>query len=116
MKKVIALLLALVMSFSFMTFAFAEEVAGDVSNSGEGSSEAAPANPFEDMTEEEIMDMIMNLDMGQVKVILKVAKIAVKLAFVMDTLGIIDLSPIKNAILDMVWGLVSDYIPAPAVA
>lgn len=113
MKKIIALLLALVMTFSFASFAFAEESVP--SEGGEGTAEVAPSNPFEDMTEEEIMEMIMNLDMYQVKAILKIAKIAVKIAFVFDKLGIIDLSPIKNAILDMVWDLVGGYVE-PAIA
>lgn len=107
MKKIIAILLAVLMTFSFATIAFAEEV----NDGSESSSTVAPeaTNPFEDMTEEEIMEMIMNLDMYQVKAILKIAKIAVKLAFVFDKLGIIDLSPIKNAILDMVWDLVGGF-------
>lgn len=120
MKKIIAILLAVLMTFSFATIAFAEEV----NDGSESSSTVAPeaTNPFEDMTEEEIMEMIMNLDMYQVKAILKIAKIAVKLAFVFDKLGIIDLSPIKNAILDMVWDLVGGFFEdqapeaAPAIA
>ncbi len=106
MKKIIALLLALVMTFSMSTVAFvafAEE-------------ETAPAedttitNPFEGMTEDEIMTYIMGLDMHTVKFVFHVAKIGVKLAFVLDKLGFIDLSDIKNAILDAVWELVSGYI------
>ena len=113
MKKVIALLLAVLMTFSFATVVFAEEA----NDGAADSSTVAPevTNPFEDMTEVVFMEMIMNLDMYQVKAILKVAKIAIKIAFVFDKLGIIDLSPIKNAILDMVWDLVSGYIQ-PAVA
>lgn len=108
MKKIIAILLAMLMTFSFATVVFAE----DASTGGEGTAEVAPegSNPLEDMTEEEIMEMIMNLDMYQVKTILKIAKIAVKLAFVFDKLGIIDLSPIKNAILDLVWDLVGGFV------
>lgn len=108
MKKIIAILLAVLMTFSFATIAFAEEA----NEGGEGSSTVAPegSNPFQDMTEEEILDMIMGLDMYTVKAALKIAKIGVKLAFVFDKLGIIDLSPIKNAILDMVWDLVGGFI------
>lgn len=108
MKKIIAILLAMLMTFSFATVVFAEDAAAG----GEGTTEVAPegSNPLEDMTEEEIMEMIMNLDMYQVKTILKIAKIAVKLAFVFDKLGIIDLSPIKNAILDLVWDLVGGFV------
>lgn len=103
MKKVIALLLALIMTFSFASFAFAEET-------NDPSTDESVSNPLEGMTEAEILEMIAGLDMYTVKAILKVAKIAVKLAFVMDKLGIIDLSPIKNAILDMVWDMIKDYI------
>ncbi|MBR2315666.1 MAG: hypothetical protein IKA56_03390 [Clostridia bacterium] len=120
MKKIIAILLAVLMTFSFATIAFAEEA----NEGGEGSSTVAPegSNPFQDMTEEEILDMIMGLDMYTVKAVLKIAKIGVKLAFVFDKLGIIDLSPIKNAILDMVWDLVGGFVEdnapeaAPAIA
>lgn len=114
MKKIIALLLALVMVFSMSTVAFvafAEET-GDTSTTTEPAGEESK-NPFEGMTEEEIMDFIMGLDMHTVKFIFHVAKIGVKIAFVLDTLGFIDLSPIKNAILDAIWGLISDYIKQP---
>lgn len=114
MKKIIALLLALVMVFSMSTVAFvafAEETGDTSTTTGPAGEESK--NPFEGMTEEEIMDFIMGLDMHTVKFIFHVAKIGVKIAFVLDTLGFIDLSPIKNAILDAVWSLISDYIKQP---
>lgn len=106
MKKIIALLLALVMVFSMSVVAFAEDDTANEPTTGETEI----TNPFEGMTEEEIMDYIMGLDMYTVKTIFHVAKIAVKIAFVFDKLGIIDLSPIKNAILDFLWDLISDYV------
>ena len=117
MNKVIALLLALVMAFSMSTVAFvafaedASDPAGETTTTDPAGEESK--NPFEGMTEEEIMDFIMGLDMHTVKFLFHVAKIGVKIAFVLDTLGFIDLSPIKNAILDAVWSLISDYIKQP---
>lgn len=116
MKKIIALLLALVMAFSMSTVAFvafaedASEPAGETTTDPAGDESK---NPFEGMTEEEIMDFIMGLDMHTVKFLFHVAKIGVKIAFVLDKLGFIDLSPIKNAILDAVWSIISDYIKQP---
>lgn len=111
MKKIIALLLALVMAFSISTVAlvaFAED-AGDTATTAP-AEDTTVQNPFEGMTEDEIMNYIMGLDMHTVKFVFHVAKIGVKLAFVLDKLGFIDLSPIKNAILDAVWSIISDYI------
>ena len=116
MKKIIALLLALVMAFSMSTVAFVAFAEDASEPTGETTTDPAgdeSKNPFEDMTEEEIMDFIMGLDMHTVKFIFHVAKIGIKIAFVLDTLGFIDLSPIKNAILDAVWSLISDYIKQP---
>lgn len=115
MKKIISVLLALVMAFSMSTVAFVA-FAEDASEPTEETTTSATdeeggfKNPFEGMTEEEIMDFIMGLDMHTVKFVFHVAKIGVKIAFVLDKLGFIDLSPIKNAILDAVWNLISGYI------
>mgnify|MGYP004591291175 CR=1 FL=1 len=113
MKKIIALLLALVMAFSMSTVAFvafAEDASDPAGETTTVPAEDGNKNPFEGMTEEEIMDFIMGLDMHTVKFLFHVAKIGVKIAFVLDKLGFIDLSPIKNAILDAVWSIISDYI------
>lgn len=114
MKKIIALLLALVMTFSMAVVAFADDAVTDEPTTGETEVDPGFSNPFENMTEEEIMDYIMGLDMYTVKTIFHVAKIAVKIAFVFDKLGFIDLSPIKNAILDFLWDLIADYITPDA--
>ncbi len=114
MKKIIALLLALVMTFSMAVVAFADDAVTDEPTTGETEVDPGFSNPLEGMTEEEIMDLIMGLDMHTVKTIFHVAKIAVKLAFVLDKLGFIDLSPIKNAILDAVWDLIGSYITPDA--
>lgn len=116
MKKIIALLLALVMAFSMSTVAFvafAEDASDPAGETTTVPAEDGNKNPFEGMTEEEIMDFIMGLDMHTVKFLFHVAKIGVKIAFVLDKLGFIDLSPIKNAILDAVWNIISDYIKQP---
>lgn len=116
MKKIIALLLALVMAFSMSTVAFvafAEDASDPAGETTTVPAEDGNKNPFEGMTEEEIMDFIMGLDMHTVKFLFHVAKIGVKIAFVLDKLGFIDLSPIKNAILDAVWSIISDYIKQP---
>ncbi len=107
MKKLIALFLAIVMTFSFAAVAFAAE--GDITTTAPATTEEND-NPLSNMTEEEVMDFIMNMDLREVGFILHVAKIGIKIAFVLDTLGFIDLSPIKNAILDAVWSIISGFI------
>ena len=120
MKKIIALLLALIMTFSMGTVAFAEgEVAGGdetvvtppPSEGGEGESEA-------EGTEDSILgeyDWILDLPFGTVKPALKVAKIVLKLAKVYVKLaiifGIIDKDALMDQIGDFIGGLIGDEQP-----
>lgn len=113
MKKFIALLLALVMAFSVTVVAFAaeEDTGSDAEVTTPGDE---PTYGELGWTEEEIIDFVMNLPAGAVlhgaKMIIKVAKIAIKIALVLDKLHIIDLSPIKNAIFNMVADMIKDIV------
>lgn len=112
MKKLISVLLALLMLFSTATVAFAAE--GDAAEpettvAAEDEAEADD-NILKDMDTEDIMGMLEGMSWTEIKFALKVAKIAVKLILVLDKLGFVDLSPIKNAILDVVWDLIKDYV------
>lgn len=125
MKKIIALLLALIMTFSMGTVAFAEgEVAGGdetvvtppPSEGGEGESEAEGEDA--EGTEDSILgeyDWILDLPFGTVKPALKVAKIVLKLAKVYVKLaiifGIIDKDALIDQIGDFIGGLIGDEQP-----
>ena len=115
MKKFIALLLALVMAFSVTVVAFA---ADENTDDGTGTEETTPSGGLTfgnlEMTEEEIIEFVMNLPVGVAfhgaKMILKVAKIAIKIALVLDKVHIIDLSPVKNAIFEWVADMIEDFV------
>ncbi len=119
MKKIIALLLALIMTFSVATVAFATE--GDVAD---GTTTTAPA---EDETDEDgsitddIDEMlgeyswILDLPFGTVKPALKVAKIALKLVLVyVKICRVFNLDPMETAqgIIEWISDIAAEYAPA----
>lgn len=115
MKKVISVLLAVLMLFSTATVAFA----GDAAEAETTTTTAAATtegdnaendNPLAGMDSAELEEFFANMSWAEFKAIFKIAKIAVKLVLVLDKLGFVDLSPIRNAILDMVWNLIKDEI------
>lgn len=119
MKKIISVLLALLMLFSTATVAFAADETAALETTttvpaGEGSeggeSEATPEDPKAPESAEDLLAMIEGMSWTEIKFALKVAKIAVKLVLVLDKLGFVDLTPIKNAILEFAWGMIKDYI------
>lgn len=114
MKKIIALLLALIMTFSMGTVAFAEGEAA-------GNDETVVTPPAEEEgtdeedAEESLLgeyDWILDLPFGTVKPALKVAKIVLKLAKVYLKLGIIfgiiDKEAFMQQIGDFIGGLIGD--------
>ena len=111
MKKFIALLLALVMAFSVSAVAFAAN-----GNAGAGVTAQSDGRTFGDlgMTEEEIIDFVMNPPAGSAlqsaKLTLKFAKLAVKIVLVLDKVHLIDLTPLKNAILEWIADLIEDAV------
>ena len=117
MKKIIALLLALIMAFSMGTVAFAEgedagdpPVAEDTTNDGEeaeGSDEESILGEY---------DWILDLPFGTVKPAFKIAKIVLKLAKVYVKLGFVfgfvDKEAFMQQIADFIGGLIgSEEIP-----
>ena len=111
MKKIIALLLALIMAFSMGTVAFAEdsvELPPVVENNGENEDEEAAE---EDSLLGEY-DWILDLPFGTVKPALKIAKIVLKLAKVYVKLGFvfgfIDKEAFMQQVYDFIGGLIGD--------
>ena len=111
MKKIIALLLALIMTFSMGTVAFAE----GTDTNDDTTVETTP--PAEEEGEEEApllgeYDWILDLPFGTVKPALKVAKIVLKLAKVYVKLGlifgIIDKEAFMQQIGDFIGGLIGN--------
>lgn len=112
MKKIIALLLALIMTFSMGTVAFAEGEAegGDEtvvtppSEGGEGESEAEG----EEETEASDFDWLLDLPFWTVKPAAKIAKIALKFVKIYVKLaiifGVIDKNDIIGQIEDLIAG------------
>lgn len=96
MKKVIALVLAIIMTFSIGVVAFAEDEAP-----------AEPATTVEESTEEQFNPM--DLPVWIIPVALKLGKIALKLAKVFvkiaTVFGIIDSGDIVEKITDFINGL-----------
>lgn len=119
MKKIIALLLALIMTFSVATVAFATE--------GEVADETTTTVPAEGETEEEgsITDdldemlgeysWILDLPFETVKPALKVAKIALKLVLVyVKICRAFNLDPQETAqgIIEWISDIAEEYAPA----
>lgn len=138
MKKLISLLLAVIMMFSALTvgfMAFAEEPNEGETPDEETSiidSEAAQAaldaafKYFLGMTYDEFAALdgdaqwaaIQNMDMNKVitlakaaKIVLKIAKVAIKLISVLDKLQIIDLSEYKQMIVNLIVDAVKGAVP-----
>lgn len=112
MKKIIALLLALIMTFSMGTVAFAEET--DTNGDASSSTTAPEDGDTDDSEEESILgeyDWILDLPFGTVKPALKIAKIVLKLAKVYVKLGIIfgviDKDALVDQISDFIGGLIA---------
>lgn len=116
MKKIIALLLALIMTFSMGTVAFATDVAD------EGTQDIETILPDENEDEEAEdsllgeYDWILDLPFGTVKPALKIAKIVLKLAKVYVKLGFvfgfIDKEAFMQQVYDFIGGLIgSEEIP-----
>ena len=109
MKKIIALLLAVVMTFSLGTVAFATDAGADETTSASTENDATTA-PEDDETKEEApageLDWLLDLPFWTVGPALKFAKIALKLVKVYVKLaiifGIIDKDEITGQIMDMI--------------
>lgn len=105
MKKIIALLLALIMAFSMGTVAFAE----GTDTNGETTPPVVEEEDTEGTDEDSILgeyDWILDLPFGTVKPALKIAKIVLKLAKVYVKLGIIFGVIDKDELV----GQISDFI------
>ena len=108
MKKIIALLLALIMTFSMGTVAFAEdETAGN-------SQEIGTIEPGEDEEAGDSLlgeyDWILDLPFGTVKPALKLAKIVLKLAKVYVKLGFVFGFVDKEAFMQQVYDFIGGLI------
>lgn len=140
MKKVISVFLAVLMMFSALTvgfMAFAEEPEEQASILEDERVKALTDDAFNfflGMTYEEFMalegdaqwEAIQNMDMDKLmflahvaKIVLKLVKVAIKLANLLDKFGIIDLSDFKQMIVDFVADAIAgadvpDEQPAPA--
>ena len=116
MKKVIALILALIMTFSMGTVAFAE---GDVTEAPEtnapveGGDEAADEEEAAEEEKDSLLgeyDWILDLPFGTVKPALKIAKIVLKLAKVYVKLGVIFGFVDKDALMEQVYDFIGGLI------
>ncbi len=116
MKKIIALILALIMTFSMGTVAFAEgteiddTTAGETENTpnegGEGEAETEEAGDF---------DWLLDLPFWTVKPAAKIAKILLKFVKVFVKLavifGLVDTNDIIGQIEDLINGTVNGDAP-----
>ena len=114
MKKIIALLLALMMTFSVATVAFATEAEAPEADTETTAPEAPEEDkPVSDQLDEMLgeYDWILDLPFGTVKPALKIAKIALKLVLVyVKICRVFHLDPMDTAkgILDYVSKLLED--------
>lgn len=129
MKKLISVLLAVLMMFSALTvgfMAFAEEPAPEEEPTENEQLQAVADAAFKyflGMTYDEFMaleddakwEAIQGMDMSKAitllkaaKFVFKVAKVAMKLINVLDTLHFIDLSPYKKMIVDFIADAIKD--------
>lgn len=114
MKKIIALLLALMMTFSVATVAFATEAEAPEADTETTAPEAPEEDkPVSDQLDEMLgeYDWILDLPFGTVKPALKIAKIALKfLKVYLKICDVFHLDPMDTAkaILDYVGGVLED--------
>ena len=112
MKKIIALILALIMAFSMGTVAFAEGT--DVNDDTSAGTTAPEEDDDAEGTEEESIlgeyDWILDLPFGTVKPALKLAKIVLKLAKVYVKLGIIFGIIDKDALVEQIGDFIGSLI------
>lgn len=108
MKKFLAVLLSIVMMFSVMTVAFAAE-------EGEGSddviAEETPDTGDEKNDDDEILDYIMNLPLGQAKVLFKLAVRFLHLLKLIDKLHIVDLAGAIKGVTDWIMENLPENAP-----
>lgn len=111
MKKIIALLLALIMTFSMGTVAFAE----GTDTNGETTPPVVEEEDTEGTDEDSLLgeyDWILDLPFGTVKPALKIAKIVLKLAKVYIKLGVVfgfvDKDALMQQVYDFIGGLIGD--------
>ncbi len=103
MKKILALVLALIMTFSLCTVAFAEGEAADETT----TTEAVVEDGTEEGTEEAgDFDWLLDLPFWTVKGGAKMAKIALKLVIVIvkvgSIFGLVDTNDIIGQIMDLI--------------
>lgn len=113
MKKIIALLLALIMTFSMGTVAFAEGTDTNDDTTAETTPPADGEEDAEDTEEDSILgeyDWILDLPFGTVKPALKIAKIVLKLAKVYVKLAIIFGVIDKDALVDQIGDFIGSLI------
>ncbi len=120
MKKIIALVLALIMTFSVATVAFATEgeatapeTETTVPAEGETEEEGSITDDLDEMLGE--YKWILDLPFGTVKPALKIAKIALKLVLVyVKICRVFNLDPMETAqgIIEWIGDLAAEYAPA----
>lgn len=116
MKKIISLLLALIMTFSVATVAFAEEASAPADTETTAPADTEENGSVVDTLEEALGDYawILDLPFETVGPALKVAKIALKfLKVYWKFCNAFNLDPMETAqgIIEWITDLAGDYIP-----